>query len=243
MSVPTTDKVHYLDLLPHEFSRRLEARPVAYLPLGTLEWHGEHLPLGTDAIISEGLMAICARQIGGIVMPLLFLGPDRSRSLDDGVTLYGMDYAEQTNPPRALTGSCYWVPEHFFVSLIDAILGQLKRAGFRGVFADGHGPSRDSWIENLAAREARFGMKLFAAPVRDGGEWRIQRDHAARNETSLVMALRPELANLGLLPTDVSIWPQGVDGDDPRTSDPDHGWECISGAVQAVKVMLESAGL
>ncbi|MXY83198.1 MAG: creatininase family protein, partial [Gemmatimonadetes bacterium] len=48
------EKVRYSDLLPWEFRQRLAARPVAYLPLGTLEWHGEHLPLGSDAIQSEG---------------------------------------------------------------------------------------------------------------------------------------------------------------------------------------------
>ena len=42
----TIDKVRYAELLPHEFRTRLAQRPVAYLPLGTLEWHGEHLPLG-----------------------------------------------------------------------------------------------------------------------------------------------------------------------------------------------------
>ena len=34
---------------PQEFRERLARRPLAYLPLGTLEWHGEQLPLGSDA--------------------------------------------------------------------------------------------------------------------------------------------------------------------------------------------------
>ena len=69
----SNDKVRYTELLPHEFRRRLADRPVAYLPLGTLEWHGEHLPLGSDGIISEGLMVRCARELGGIVLPPLHL--------------------------------------------------------------------------------------------------------------------------------------------------------------------------
>ena len=73
------EKVRYTELLPHEFRQRLAQRPVAYLPLGTLEWHGEHLPLGSDGIISEGLMSRCARELGGIVMPPVHLGPDRAR--------------------------------------------------------------------------------------------------------------------------------------------------------------------
>ena len=72
------EKVRYSDLLPWEFRQRLAARPVAYLPLGTLEWHGEHLPLGSDAIQSEELMIECAKRFGGIVMPPIHLGPDRA---------------------------------------------------------------------------------------------------------------------------------------------------------------------
>ena len=56
------EKVRYPDLLPWEFRERLAAKPVAYLPLGTLAWHGEHLPLGSDAIQSEVLQ--------GWIMPI-----------------------------------------------------------------------------------------------------------------------------------------------------------------------------
>jgi creatinine amidohydrolase len=43
-------KVCYEELTPAEFRLRLSETPVAFLPLGTLEYHGEHLPLGSEAI-------------------------------------------------------------------------------------------------------------------------------------------------------------------------------------------------
>ena len=46
----------------------------------------------------------------------------------DGSVLQGMDYADTTTPPRQLDGSCYGVSQGFFLSLIDEIVGQLKRA-------------------------------------------------------------------------------------------------------------------
>ena len=52
------EKIRYSDLLPGEFRERLAAKPGAYLPLGTLAWHGEHLPLGSDAIQSEVLQGM-----------------------------------------------------------------------------------------------------------------------------------------------------------------------------------------
>ena len=74
------DNVQYTELLPHEFRARLAACPVGYLPLGTLEWHGEHCALGADALIAGGLFARAAQMFGGIVFPPLFLGPDRAQS-------------------------------------------------------------------------------------------------------------------------------------------------------------------
>ncbi len=50
-----SDKVRYAELRPREFRERLAQRPLALPPLGTLEGHGEQLPLGSDAIISEGV--------------------------------------------------------------------------------------------------------------------------------------------------------------------------------------------
>ncbi|MHA1255309.1 MAG: creatininase family protein, partial [Promethearchaeota archaeon] len=47
-----SEKVLYIELTPQEFQERLLEAPIAYLPLGTLEWHGRHLPLGADGLIS-----------------------------------------------------------------------------------------------------------------------------------------------------------------------------------------------
>ena len=236
-------KVRYDELLPHEFRKRLAERPIAYLPLGTLEWHGEHLPLGSDAIQSEGLMVECARRFGGIVMPPIHLGPDRAKPADDGKTLVGMDYAESTTPPRQLDGSCYWVPAGLHLLLVDAILAQLKRAGFRAVFADGHGPSRTSWVENLPERQMRFGLKLFGVTREIGRQWKSQMDHAARNETSLMMHFRPDVVDLSRLPSSRSTWPQGVAGEDPRDATAAYGKECLEKSVELVRQMFAQAGL
>ncbi len=238
-----SQKVLYAELLPHEFRERLAARPIAYIPLGTLEWHGEQLPLGSDAIQSEGLMIECARRFGGIVMPPIHLGPDRARPAEGGRMLYGMDYAESTTPARQLDGSCYWIPKGLHLLVIDAILEQLKRAGFRAVFADGHGPSRWSWVENIEEREARFGLKLFGVTKEIASQWKSQMDHAGRNETSMMMHLRPQLVDLSRLPADRAVRPVGVGGEDPRDATPEYGRECLERSVELVRQMFLRANL
>ena len=232
------DTVRYEDLLPHQFRLRLAECPVAYLPLGTLEWHGEHLPLGSDAIISHGLMIKAAEQLGGIVMPPIYVGPDRSQLQANGSQLQGMDTADVTTPHRQLDGSCYWMSEGLFMSLIDNILIQLKRAGFKVVFADGHGPSRNSWVNHLIEREVRFGLKLLGVTEDFRQNWQSQMDHAAENETSLVMALRPDLVDLSQLPEDKSVWPQGVGGSDPRQANAIAGQSYLKSSIETLRQAL-----
>lgn len=236
-------RVRMAELLPHEFRTRLRARPVAYLPLGTIEWHGEHLPLGSDAIQSEELMVECARQLGGIVMPALYVGPDRAKLQPDGSYLIGMDYAPSTQPPRQLEGSCYWVSQGVFSALLDAILLQIRRAGFQAVFADGHGPSRTSWSAGIEDRQRRFGLKLLGVTPELKGRWRSQTDHAARNETSQMLHYRPDLVDLSQLPADRAVWPQGVGGKDPRDATAAFGRECIAASIEIVRRELEAAGV
>ncbi len=176
-------------------------------------------------------------------MPPIHLGPDRSNLQANGMQLQGMDTADTTTSHRQLDGSCYWVSEGFFMALIDTILEQIKRAGFLSVFADGHGPSRGSWVRNLEERQARFGLKLFGVTSGFRDTWRSQMDHAAQNETSLVMALQPELVDLSQLSSDREVWPQGVGGQDPRDATAELGCKWVQASVETVKKMFQEAGV
>jgi creatinine amidohydrolase len=235
--------VQYLYLRPHEFRARLAERPIAYLPLGTLEWHGEHNPLGADALISAGLFERAARRFGGIVLPPLFLGPDRIRLEADGTLLQGMDYADVTTPARQLDGSCYRIGEGLFLTICENVIEQAKRAGFQLIVADGHGPSRGAFARAADGWEAQFGIKLIV-PSRDIREgWRSQMDHAAKNETSLCMALQPETVDLSTLDADRSVWPQGVGGEDPRDASAEYGEACLTACLELLGAKIKEKGL
>jgi len=56
--------VFYEELAPKEFKERMDACPVGYLPLGTIEWHGPHNPLGVDMLESKALFALAAERFG-----------------------------------------------------------------------------------------------------------------------------------------------------------------------------------
>ena len=216
------EKVLYEEMTPTEFRERLAEAPVAYLPLGTIEWHGEHLPLGSDGLQSREFFIRLAREAGGIVYPMLFMGPDRKEIVND-MELYGMDiyFGEEGDkkyyPTQKLDGSSYWIAREDFRILMEAILKKVSRSGFRVLVAHGHGPSTGFLIDHMEEWEEKYGLKILHCwGYRDEEGMGIMVDHAAMNETSLVMALRPELVKMEYLPSDTSEWPAGVGGKDPR---------------------------
>lgn len=236
-------KVDYGELLPHEFAARMADCPVGYLPLGTLEWHGRHNALGADYLQSRELFRRAARRFGGIVLPPIWLGPDRIQDGESGPDLIGMDTAESTIPHRPLPGSLYWIPKGLFSLLIESILVQAKRAGFRCLLADGHGPSRIAWAEMADTWESQFGLKLISAQRDFPGRWKAQMDHAGRNETSILMAAEPHLVDLSQLPPDRAEWPEGVSGEDPRDSSVAFGEELIETTVSLIGDKLSELNL
>ena len=57
-------------------------------------------------------------------------------------------------------------------------------------------------------------------------------DHAAKWETSILMALRPELVDMSRLPADLSVPLEGVGGEDPRAkASPDLGKKVVEAMV------------
>jgi creatinine amidohydrolase len=212
--------------------------------LGTLEWHGEHLPLGSDGLQSLGFFEHLAREVGGIVLPMLSLGPDRAEQHGEH-ELYGMDICHapegQRYETQQLAGSAYWVPEETFKIILEAILKQLSRAGFRIVVGHGHGPSTGFFGDHAAEWKDRFDLECLTCwgSEYDSEGLGIQVDHAAMNETSLVMALRPDLVQMERLPVDRDQWPVAIGGRDPREyASPEVGRKAIDLQVERMSGIL-----
>ncbi len=214
------EKVLYEELTPDEFSKRLAECPVAYLPLGTLEWHSFHLPLGADGIQSEEFFKRLAAEAGGIVLPKLFLGPDFD-TIYNGKEYYGMDcgklFSNQcTYDFQQMKGSAYWLSDSTFDLMMNGIMKQLSRAGFKIVVAHGHGPSTNYIGSHAEEFGRKYNLKVMNCWGNDSSDLCLQCDHAGANETSIMMAVRPDLVNMKNLPRDTATWPLGMMGNDPR---------------------------
>lgn len=204
------ETVLYEELTPSAFRQKLDHAPVAYLPLGTLEYHGEHLPLGTDALHSKGFFMSVARDYGGIVMPMFFLGP----SWYTGQPIDSMIAIHCTPSPE--TGSCYWIPDSVYHLVLEQQFSLLSQTGFEVVVVHGHAPSiiyvewhKEKWEEQFDLRIVPY------FTYRDHGELGYS-GHASVNETSLIMRYFPDLVKMDLISADTSIVPYGIVSRNPR---------------------------
>jgi creatinine amidohydrolase len=222
-------------MLPHDWVRMRTHVPLAYLPLGRLEWHGRHLPLGLDAIKAHALCLRMADRTGGIVMPPLFYGDDPTQVADlhfknghEISAALSIDRAQY----EAKTPSGGWERYH---ALLRSIFAEIERVGFlAAIVVAGHYPLRGP-AEKAAEEYMQHGdLKIFTCIgfdlVKDLG---YQGDHAARWETSLLLALMPELVDLSRLEGKEEP-PLGVLGEDPRGASAEYGQEAIAHIVERI---------
>jgi creatinine amidohydrolase len=208
----------------------LERAPLAFVPLGTLEFHGEHLPLGVDSFEAHALCLRAAELAGGVVLPPVYLA---SGCLDLPFTL---------SFERELVHA--WV---------HATIGQLARRGFKAVVVlTGHGPLDLNHLLKRACAEAESEhpglvayalcwLELNAARMKapETGEPSVV-DHAALVETSWMLALEPELVQLERLSNDPEADHLGVYGRNPRfTASAEFGEQQIAAAAD---LLAERAG-
>src|SRR3982074_2129945 len=68
-------EVHMNRMSWQEYRQRVTAsKSPIFLPVGALEQHGPHLPLGTDALLATAIAAGAAAASDGIVAPALSYG-------------------------------------------------------------------------------------------------------------------------------------------------------------------------
>jgi creatinine amidohydrolase len=206
-------EVRYNMLRPAQIVERRNACPAAYIPIGTLEWHGVHNPVGADTLQAEGLALMCAQRGGGLVFPPLYYGESRLEALmeanagDRDAIAARMDLSPDNFLPERQPFSATEQALNYHKLLIH-ILAEAESLGFQlGVLVAGHYPlidhARAAVLQfNQREHSKRQGMLAWAFVdyllVRD--QYPHAGDHAAGWETSHVMALHPQTVDLSLLP-------------------------------------------
>jgi len=206
-------EVRYHMLRPHQIKGRRIECPAVYIPIGTIEWHGVHNPVGADTLQAEGLSLLAAQRGGGLVFPPLYYGESRQESLMEANAGDRDKIAEQMGlspdnflPERQPFSATETVLNYQKILL--HILAEAETLGFEvGVLVAGHYPLIDharaaALLFNQRAYSKRHGLLAWAAVdyllVKD--QFEGAGDHAAGWETSHVMHLHPETVDLSLLP-------------------------------------------
>jgi len=170
------------------------------LPVGTVEPHGTHLPLGTDALIPEAIGEKLAERLGAVLLPTVYYGVTRS--------LHGYPGSVRVEPET-------------LERLVYEILRSMAFHGFRlGVVLNGHGGSEQVSAVDRAAYRA---WTMHGLPVAVIMWWTLARDagltekvlgkeggHAGSDETACIAATRPGLVKKQLYRSEeVEVYTQG----------------------------------
>jgi creatinine amidohydrolase len=185
-----------------EVDEALKERPVAILPVGSIEAHGPHLPLATDTIIATEMAKRGASKLKENGIRALILPP-----LSFTVAEFGAAFPGTLSlPPETAIGllrdvcivaakqyravviaNIHLEPQH--VDCIKKGVEEARKAGASASYAD---ITKKRWAELL-------------------GEAFQKGDHAGAFETSLMMAAAPELVRererISLAPTEGILAP------------------------------------
>lgn len=159
------------------------------LPIGILEKHGPHVPLGSDLIMAREWSARAARQEYVVVFPDFF---------------YGQIYEAKHQP------GTFALPSRLVWELLDATVEEIARNGFKKiVIVNGHGgnPQLLRYFVQSQLERRRDYVVYFFDPAYDAKaeeeKFKPLRKsdpsvdlHAGETETSVLLYLRPDLVQM-----------------------------------------------
>jgi creatinine amidohydrolase len=160
------------------------------LPIGILEKHGPHAPIGSDLIHVREWSARATKKEYAVVFPDYFYG--------------------QINEAKHQFGT-FSLPSKLVWDLLDATCQEIARNGFkRIVIVNGHGGNPELiryFIQSQLERKREYAVYFFD-PVIDPSVIAKEKElhqsdpetdqHAGENETSSLLYLRPDLVKMDL---------------------------------------------
>lgn len=222
----TSSTLRMEEMNPDEFTTAMEKAPVAYVPMGTLEFHGYHLPIGNDALKAHAICIRAAQVTGGVVLPPVYWGTGGGHK----------DYVTSIIVDDAVVRSG-----------LEVTLTRLEEMGFRAIVVlTGHYPGEQVELvkQTAALVEANSGGRcsIWAGPEPEaypGYPVENRSDHAALWETSILMELRPELVKLHSFEAHSDNPYYGIYGESPLAATSKLGEETVDEVVSSLARWVE----
>ena len=190
--------MHWEELTSDEFEQAI-ATGVCLLPLSVIERHAHHLPLGTDMYIARDL----CRRVAEIEPAVIF--PD----------LIFTQILEAQHVPGTIA-----IAPDLITRLLENVCAEIARNGLKKiVIVNAHG-GNNSLIHYFAQTQLatpRDYVVYVAEPPLSAedqavikAQWETEVDgHAGESETSMILAIRPDLVRRDQLHSDGEGMPQG----------------------------------
>lgn len=186
-STPTHSR--WDELTASDWSKALTAsNRTCILPIGILEKHGPHVPIGSDLIQVREWAARATKKEYAVVFPDYFYG--------------------QINEARHVPGS-FALPERVVWDLLEATCDEIARNGFNKiVIINGHGGNPEMIRYFMQTRlEKRHDYAVYFFEPEEDSAYRRQfhalhksdlggDEHAGESETSTLLYLRPDLVQM-----------------------------------------------
>ena len=158
-------------------------RSTIVVPFGAVEQHGPHLPLDTDAVLGDRLGLLVARRLNALCAPTIRIGCSQ----------HHMSFA----------GTLSFKPETLPL-VVHHLVDSLATHGFHKIILLPTHGGNERPLTNAAAASKRDGLMIFVASLRvtvealkagtrTGGAASDNGGHAGELETSLMLALAPDL--------------------------------------------------
>lgn len=202
----------YEFMRPGEIDEVLKTAPIAYIPWGSLEWHGVHNCIGLDALKAHAICVDAAKRTGGVVLPPIFAG-------------------FHTMKPYKGFKHTIEISAETIQNLLREYLEQLCDEGFKvlvilmGHYGKAHVDAVMQVCDEFKSSHPDIAVLAFPeylVAVDDG----VRGDHAGAYETALMMHYYPETVDLNLLPQGrpLTVDEDGIGGEDPREkATPEYG--------------------
>ncbi|MDO4742475.1 MAG: creatininase family protein [bacterium] len=199
-----------LEMCPQDLRAAREKNLPLFIPVGTVEYHGSQLPLGTDLYISKGIVDEISKKVDIVVAPPFVYspggyavsGPEKG-TVDISVDCFSQHCYEILKAYRQMGFERIYVivhhqPENIMIMLKNVFLKlsmyEVSEEIGNGWWTDGKStPHRCSFI----TEKATLDTGCF------GG-------HGGKGETEAIMALYPQLVRKDLLSENEPFWNETV---------------------------------
>lgn len=173
------------DMTWQEVQEKLHAFPVVIVPIGSTEQHGYHLPLGTDVYLAEALAERAAEKTGALVYPSIHFGYSWSWRDKIGTVAVRQNILQETLKDVVRSVERYGVKLLVFLNGHEANGSTMKYA------------IREIQDETDVKVLGMFypGMKEIYNEYMETPTWGGM-FHACEFETSLMLAVKPEIVHM-----------------------------------------------